>query len=80
MRQKAAPKTHTTGAAIVLSRGRGRKHWERGRDVGHVVQAGAARGLSLSTAHVTHPANAAQGGADIDRIYLIIEYPLALHI
>lgn len=56
--------------------GQGGKHWERDLDLRYVVQTGAARDLALSLAHVTHRGNDAQGGADIDRIYLIIEYPL----
>lgn len=59
--------------------GRGGRHWERDLDVSYVVQTGAVRGLSLSVAHVTHRANSAQAGADIDRLYLVIEYPLDLH-
>lgn len=59
--------------------GRGGRHWERDLDVSYVVQTGAVRGLSLSVAHVTYRANSAQAGADIDRLYLVIEYPLDLH-
>ncbi|WP_339533157.1 OprD family outer membrane porin [Pseudomonas mucidolens] len=66
------------GSGYRPQQGRGGKHWERDLDVAYVVQSGAARGLSLSMAHVTHRANAAQGGPDIDRLYLIVEYPLDL--
>ncbi len=37
---------------------------------------GAAKGLSLQVSHVSHRANAAQGGDDIDRLYVVIQYPL----
>lgn len=57
--------------------GQGGRHWERDLDLRYVVQTGAARDLSVSLAHVAHRANIAQGGADLDRIYLIVEYPLA---
>ena len=32
--------------------------------------------LSLNVSHLSHRANAAQAGDDIDRLYLIVEYPL----
>lgn len=56
--------------------GDGGRHWERDLDVRYVVQSGPAKDLALSFAQVSHRANDAQGGADIDRLYLIIEYPL----
>lgn len=65
------------GGAYADSYGRGGRHWERDLDLRYVVQSGAARDISLSLAHVAHRANAAQGGADLDRVYLIIEYPLS---
>lgn len=69
---------HFDGSNYHPLQGRGGKHWERDIDIGYVVQSGAARGLSVSMAHVTHRANAAQAGSDIDRIYVIVEYPLDL--
>jgi hypothetical protein len=66
----------TAGGAYVDQYGDGGKHWERDIDLKYVVQAGAAKDLSLSFSHVSHRANQAQAGDDIDRIYLIIEYPL----
>lgn len=60
------------------AQGRGGKHWERDIDLRYVVRTGEARGLSLSLAYVTHRANTAQAGADIDRIYFVAEYPLAI--
>ncbi|MEW5669910.1 OprD family porin [Pseudomonas putida] len=64
------------GGAYVNQYGDGGKHWERDIDLKYVVQSGAAKDLSLSFSHVSHRANQAQAGNDIDRIYLIIEYPL----
>ena len=64
------------GGAYTGQYGQGGKHWERDIDLKYVVQSGAAKDLSLSFSHVGHRANQAQAGDDIDRIYLIIEYPL----
>lgn len=58
------------------AQGAGGKHWERDLDLRYIVQSGPARDLALSVAHVSHRSNEAQGGADIDRVYLIVEYPL----
>lgn len=65
------------GGAYVGQQGQGGKHWERDIDLKYVIQSGAAKDLSLAFSHVSHRANQAQAGGDIDRIYLIIEYPLA---
>lgn len=54
----------------------GGKHWERDIDLKYVVQSGAAKDLSVQLSHVTHRANEAQAGDDIDRIYVVIQYPL----
>jgi len=62
--------------AYVGQYGEGGKHWERDIDLKYLVQSGAAKDLSLSLSHVSHRANQAQAGDDIDRLYLIIEYPL----
>lgn len=56
--------------------GKGGRHWERDIDLRYTVQSGSAKGLNLSLSHVSHRANSAQAGDDIDRLYLIIEYPL----
>lgn len=56
--------------------GKDGRHWERDIDMKYVVQAGAAKDLSLSLSHVSHRGNSAQPGDDIDRVYLIVEYPL----
>lgn len=56
--------------------GSGGKHWERDIDLKYVVQSGAAKNLSVQLSHVTHRANEAQAGDDIDRIYVVIQYPL----
>ncbi|WP_323167648.1 OprD family porin [Pseudomonas atacamensis] len=58
--------------------GSGGKHWERDIDLKYVVQSGAAKNLSVQLSHVTHRANEAQAGDDIDRIYVVIQYPLGL--
>jgi len=56
--------------------GRGGRHWERDSELRYVFQSGPAKDLSLYLSQVSHRADAAQGGDDIDRLYLIIEYPL----
>ncbi|MFJ2536060.1 OprD family porin [Pseudomonas sp. NPDC087614] len=56
--------------------GDGGKHWERDIDLKYVVQSGAAKDLSVQVSHVSHRANDAQAGDDIDRIYVVIQYPL----
>ncbi|QXI20419.1 OprD family porin [Pseudomonas iranensis] len=56
--------------------GSGGKHWERDIDLKYVVQTGTAKDLSVQLSHVTHRANEAQAGDDIDRIYVVIQYPL----
>jgi hypothetical protein len=58
--------------------GKGGRHWERDIDVKYVVQSGPAKDLSLNLSHVAHRGNAAQGGDDIDRLYIVVEYPLDL--
>lgn len=69
--------THApVGGAYADQQGRGGKHWERDIDLKYVVQSGAAKDLSVALSHVVHRANRAQAGDDIDRIYLIVEYPL----
>ena len=58
--------------------GRGGRHWERDIDLKYTVQSGPAKDLSFNVSHVAHRANTAQAGDDIDRLYLVIEYPLQL--
>ncbi len=60
----------------VPQQGRGGRHWERDLDLRYVVPSGPAKDLSLNLAHVSHRGNDAQAGADIDRLYLVFEYPL----
>lgn len=60
----------------VPQQGDGGRHWERDIDLRYVVQSGAAKGLSLQLSHVSHRANAAQAGDDVDRVYVVIQYPL----
>ncbi|WHS62683.1 OprD family porin [Pseudomonas sp. G2-4] len=58
--------------------GDGGRHWERDLDLHYTVQSGPAKDLSLQLSHVTHRANSAQAGDDIDRLYIVIQYPLKL--
>ncbi|WP_426200727.1 OprD family porin [Pseudomonas sp. TWP3-1] len=56
--------------------GDGGRHWERDIDLHYVVQSGPAKDLSVQLSHVSHRANGAQAGDDIDRVYVVIQYPL----
>ncbi|WP_238576432.1 OprD family outer membrane porin, partial [Pseudomonas aeruginosa] len=56
--------------------GSGGKHWERDLDLRYLFASGPLKDLSLNVSHLSHRANAAQAGDDIDRLYLIVEYPL----
>lgn len=58
--------------------GKGGRHWERDIDLKYVVQSGPAKDLSLDVSHVSHRGNDAQGGDDIDRLYIVVQYPLDL--
>jgi hypothetical protein len=58
--------------------GKGGRHWERDIDLKYVVQSGPAKDLSFDVSHVSHRGNTAQAGNDIDRLYLVVEYPLDL--
>ncbi|MGZ3014439.1 OprD family outer membrane porin, partial [Pseudomonas aeruginosa] len=42
----------------------------------YLFASGPFKDLSLNVSHLSHRANAAQAGDDIDRLYLIVEYPL----
>lgn len=66
-----------TAGAFVPQQGDGGRHWERDIDLRYVVQSGSAKGLSLQLSHVSHRANTAQAGDDIDRVYVVIQYPLS---
>ncbi|MFJ3367100.1 OprD family porin [Pseudomonas sp. NPDC086251] len=66
-----------TVGAFVPQQGDGGRHWERDIDLRYVVQSGSAKGLSLQLSHVSHRANTAQAGDDIDRVYVVIQYPLS---
>ncbi|QXI18306.1 OprD family porin [Pseudomonas hamedanensis] len=56
--------------------GKDGKHWERDIDVKYIVQSGAAKDLSVQLSHVSHRGNEAQAGDDIDRLYVVVQYPL----
>jgi hypothetical protein len=58
----------------VPQQGDGGRHWERDIDLRYIVQSGAAKGLSVQLSHVSHRANTAQAGDDIDRVYVVIQY------
>jgi imipenem/basic amino acid-specific outer membrane pore len=58
--------------------GDGGRHWERDIDLHYIVQSGPAKGLSVQLSRVTHRANSTQAGDNIDRIYVVIEYPFRL--
>jgi len=60
----------------VPQQGDGGKHWERDIDLHYTVQSGAAKDLSVQVSHVSHRGNTAQAGDDIDRVYVVVEYPL----
>jgi hypothetical protein len=65
-------------ATFSPQQGDGGRHWERDLDLRYIVPSGPAKDLSLQLSHVTHRANSAQAGDDIDRVYIVIQYPLKL--
>ncbi|BAP40919.1 outer membrane porin [Pseudomonas sp. StFLB209] len=56
--------------------GKGGRHWERDLTLAYKVPAGALQGLSVELSYVTHRGNAAQGNNDLDRLYVVVQYPL----
>ncbi|TDV54548.1 outer membrane OprD family porin [Pseudomonas graminis] len=58
--------------------GKDGRHWERDIGLKYVVQSGPAKNLSFDVSHVSHRGNDAQGGDDIDRLYIVLQYPLNL--
>lgn len=62
--------------SYVPAQGEGGRHWERDIEGKYRVQSGAAKDLALSLSYVTHRGNDAQAGRDIDRLYVVLEYPL----
>ena len=62
--------------SYVPNQGDGGRHWERDIEAKYRVQSGAAKDLALSLSYVTHRGNDAQAGRDIDRLYVVLEYPL----
>lgn len=59
----------------VPSQGKGGRHWERDVTLAYTVPSGPAKDLSLNLSHVSHRGNAAQGNNDLDRLYIVVEYP-----
>ena len=62
----------------VPNQGKGGRHWERDVTLAYTVPSGPARDLSLNLSHVSHRGNAAQGDNDLDRLYIVVEYPFDL--
>ena len=62
----------------VPGQGKGGKHWERDLALAWTVPSGPARDLTVNLSHVSHRGNAAQGNNDLDRLYLVVEYPFDL--
>jgi imipenem/basic amino acid-specific outer membrane pore len=56
--------------------GKDGRHWERDVTLAYTVPSGPAKDLSLNVSHVSHRGNTAQGNNDIDRLYIVVEYPL----
>ncbi|MEG0637027.1 MAG: OprD family outer membrane porin, partial [Pseudomonas sp.] len=63
------------GGYAYLGYGQGGKHWERDLETRYVVQAGAAKGLTISLRHNLHRGNTAQAELDADQLRLALEYP-----
>ena len=76
MRRPAAPQPAGRRWPLPALQGSGGKHWERDLDLRYLFASGPLKDLSLNVSHLSHRANAAQAGDDIDRLYLIVEYPL----
>jgi hypothetical protein len=62
----------------VPNQGKGGKHWERDMTLAYTVPSGPAKDLSVNVSHVSHRGNAAQGNNDLDRLYIVVEYPFDL--
>lgn len=62
----------------VPTQGKDGRHWERDVTLAYTVPSGAAKDLTLNLSHVSHRGNTAQGNNDIDRLYIVVEYPFDL--
>jgi imipenem/basic amino acid-specific outer membrane pore len=62
----------------VPSQGKDGRHWERDVTLAYTVPSGPAKDLSLNLSQVSHRGNAAQGNNDLDRLYIVVEYPFDL--
>ncbi|WP_410524849.1 OprD family outer membrane porin [Pseudomonas sp. DTU_2021_1001937_2_SI_NGA_ILE_001] len=62
----------------VPAQGNGGRHWERDLTLAYKAPGGALKDLSVELSYVTHRGNAAQGNDDLDRVYLIVQYPFDL--
>lgn len=65
---------YVRGSGIETALGDG-KHWERDLTLAWTAPSGPARDLSVELSYVTHRGNAAQGNNDLDRIYVVVQYP-----
>lgn len=65
---------YVRGSGIQTQHGEGR-HWERDLTLAYTAPSGPAKDLSLELSYVTHRGNAAQGNNDLDRVYIIVQYP-----
>ncbi|GAB7532913.1 OprD family porin [Pseudomonas sp. 3A(2025)] len=65
---------YVRGSGIDTANGEG-KHWERDLTLAYTAPSGPAKDLSLELSYVTHRGNAAQGNNDLDRVYIIVQYP-----
>ena len=62
----------------VPNQGKDGRHWERDVTLAYTVPSGPAKDLTLNISQVSHRGNAAQGNNDIDRLYIVVEYPFDL--
>lgn len=56
--------------------GKGGRHWERDLTLAYKAPSGALQGLAVELSYVTHRGNAVQGNNDLDRVYVVVQYPL----
>ncbi|MEH6386419.1 OprD family porin [Pseudomonas profundi] len=69
-------KMDPSGGYAYLGYGRNGQHWERDLEARYKVQAGVARGLSLSARYAVHRGNTDQAELDADQLRFAVEYPI----